>query len=101
MHFEKAGYFPEHRVKFYAAQVVLGLSYLHENQIVYRDLKPENIVLDNDGNAAITDFGISIPEIDESKKYDLVGTPHYIAPELITTRRFSPASDWWSLGILM
>lgn len=51
--------FPESTAKFYAAQILSGLSYLHSKNIMYRDMKPENILLDEKGNIALADFGIS------------------------------------------
>lgn len=72
------------RVKYYAAQVVEGLLYLHtKKKVIYRDLKPENILLDRNGNAMLCDFGLA--------KYGMVGvsfcgTPEYIAPEIIQSK---------------
>lgn len=58
-HFKREGTFSEDRIKFYAAEVILGLKALHDNGIIYRDLKPENILLDNEGHVRLTDFGLS------------------------------------------
>jgi serine/threonine protein kinase len=58
-HLRKEKKFTEWRAKFYAAQIVLALECLHNNNIIYRDLKPENILLDQEGNIKITDFGLS------------------------------------------
>lgn len=58
-HLRKAVKFDESRAKFYAAEIILALECLHENNIIYRDLKPENILLDTEGHIKITDFGLS------------------------------------------
>jgi len=66
----------EPRAKFYAAQVILILDYLHKNEVLYRDLKPENILLDADGYCKITDFGLSkanVKEMNETNSF--CGTP--------------------------
>ena len=55
----KQGSFPVSSVRFYAAEIVSALAYLHGRGIVYRDLKPENILLDSGGHTVITDFGFS------------------------------------------
>ena len=58
-HLRKAFKFNEDRAKFYAAELVLAIEYLHGKGIIYRDLKPENILIGEDGHLKITDFGIS------------------------------------------
>ena len=58
-HLQKDKKFPEPRVKFYAAEIALGLEYLHNSGVIYRDLKPENILITEDGHICMTDFGIS------------------------------------------
>ncbi|KAI8074190.1 camp-dependent protein kinase 2 [Gongronella butleri] len=91
--------FPDHVAKFYAAEVVLALEYLHSKDIIYRDLKPENLLLDAQGHIKITDFGFAkhVPDI----TWTLCGTPDYLAPEVIQSRGYGKAVDWWSLGILI
>ena len=58
-HLKKASKFNEAKTKFYAAEIILALEYLHKKKIIYRDLKPENILLDIDGHIKLTDFGLS------------------------------------------
>jgi len=85
--------------KYYAAQIILILEYLHKRKIAVRDIKPENILLDCNGNAKISDFGLSkkIPH----RTFTLCGTPDYLAPEVLSGKGYNSAVDFWSLGILI
>ena len=85
--------------RFYAAEVVLGFEYLHSKDIIYRDLKPENILLDHLGHVKITDFGFAkhVPDV----TWTLCGTPDYLAPEIIQSKGYGKAVDWWALGVLI
>lgn len=95
----RAGRFGSNMAKFYAAEIVLALEYLHAHNVVYRDLKPENLLLDARGHMKIADFGFAkiVPEV----TWTLCGTPEYLAPEIIQNRGHGKAADWWSLGILI
>ena len=73
--------------------------YLHMRNIIYRDLKPENILISNDGYIKLTDFGFA--KYVENKTYTLVGTPEYLAPEILLNKGHSKPVDWWTLGILI
>ena len=95
----KSQRFPNPVAKFYAAEVILSLEYLHSHNIIYRDLKPENILLDRNGHIKLTDFGFA-KEV-QTVTWTLCGTPDYIAPEVITTKPYNKSVDWWSLGILI
>nr|AML77023.1 putative LOV domain-containing protein [Boswellia sacra] len=119
----------EDAVRFFAAEVVVALEYLHCQGIIYRDLKPENVLLQSNGHVSLTDFDLScitsckpqllIPATNEKKKQhrnqqnpifmaepmrasnSFVGTEEYIAPEIITGAGHTSAVDWWALGILL
>ncbi|KAI8885670.1 kinase-like protein [Backusella circina FSU 941] len=95
----KSKRFPDHVAKFYAAEVILAIEYLHKKSMIYRDLKPENLLLDANGHLKITDFGFAkhVPDI----TWTLCGTPDYLAPEVIQSKGYGRAVDWWSLGILI
>lgn len=85
--------------QFYAAEVALALEYLHERNIIYRDLKPENLLLCHDGHLRLTDFGFAklVPE----NTWTLCGTPDYLAPEIVMSRGYGKAVDWYALGVLI
>lgn len=92
--------FPEEAARFYFAEVLLGINYLHrEMNIIYRDLKPENILLSEKGHIKITDFGLS--KQTEGKAYTFAGTPEYLAPEILINKGHTKAVDFWSLGVLL
>lgn len=86
----------EEEAQFYAACVVIGLSYMHENDIVYGDLKPENVLIDHNGYAKLSDFGVSYYEGDRDQ--DETGTKEYLAPEVLSMSHCGMESDWWAFG---
>lgn len=98
-HLRKAGRFEESTSKFYAAQVILALEYLHTCDLIYRDLKPENILIDKTGYIKITDFGFC--KLLRGRTWTLCGTPEYLAPEIILSKGYGKSADWWSLGVLI
>lgn len=101
-HIKINGKLPLERVRFQAAQVVLALQQLHENEVVYRDLKPENILIGRDGQIKLTDFGLSKNNIqDNCDTNTFCGTQQYLAPEIFTREGHGLAVDLWSLGCLI
>jgi len=86
------------QAQFYGGCVVLALGYLHGLGIMHRDVKPENVLLDFDGNAKLVDFGCCKKAMRTSS---LVGTPEYLAPEVILGRGYTCARDWWAVGVMM
>jgi serum/glucocorticoid-regulated kinase 2 len=100
-HLRKVARFSESTAKFYAAQILQGLAYLHSMNIMYRDLKPENILLDEKGNACLADFGISKILDPKESAMSFVGTPEYVAPEIVLQKGHNKAVDIWCFGILI
>ncbi|OQS05161.1 kinase [Thraustotheca clavata] len=91
------------RVRFYAAELALAISYLHSHGIIYRDLKPDNVMLDNTGHIRLVDFGISKQLLEDQVTGTLAGSPAYIAPEQLSTQhpQYGTSADWWSWGVLV
>jgi len=101
-HLRRSGRFTEDRARYYIAEILLALEYVHGNQIIYRDLKPENVLLDEEGHVCITDFGLSKTGLAGSQKaFTFCGTPEYLAPEIIKGVGHDYAVDYWSLGALL
>ncbi|GAB1862874.1 cAMP-dependent protein kinase catalytic subunit beta-like [Camponotus japonicus] len=98
-HLRRMGKFDESLAKFYAAQVALALEYLHHCSLIYRDLKPENILIENSGYIRVTDFGFC--KMVDGRTWTLCGTPEYLAPEVILSKGYGKAVDWWSFGVLV
>ena len=84
--------------KFFVACIVMMLEHLHERNIVYRDLKPENLMIDEEGYLKLIDFGTA--KALDGKTFTLVGTPQYMAPEIILGKGYGLSADLWSLGII-
>eukprot|EP01064_Diplonema_japonicum_P001155 TRINITY_DN10739_c0_g1_i1.p1 TRINITY_DN10739_c0_g1~~TRINITY_DN10739_c0_g1_i1.p1 ORF type:complete len:485 (+),score=62.45 TRINITY_DN10739_c0_g1_i1:110-1564(+) len=122
---QKGSKLTEDAARFYAAEVLLALEYLHLNGFVYRDMKPENILMNCEGHLMLTDFDLSkkttsepkivvskatakmkgsqvatTPPSDENFS-SFVGTAEYIAPEVIKDVGHNFAVDWWGFGILI
>lgn len=121
----------ESATKFYMAESILAIESVHSLGYIHRDLKPDNLLLDRYGHIKLTDLGLckkvdtDLPEVapvadgeDEEAKthtrsdskpqhrsrklaYSTVGTPDYIAPEVLARKGYSKECDWWSLGVIM
>jgi protein kinase A len=94
----QVGAMREEQARFYVAQVVLSLEYLHSLDIIYRDLKSENLLLDSAGYIKLIDFGLA--RVGPGRARTLCGTPDYLAPEVVLGRGYGAAVDWWALGVL-
>lgn len=98
---KEVGRFDEPISVFCTACVVEAYAYLHKKNIMYRDLKPENLMLDMKGYIKLVDFGFAKEMVRGEKTYSFVGTPEYMAPEIIQNQGHDFAVDFWSLGILI
>lgn len=114
--------FDEECTKFYGAQILDTIDYMHKRGIIHRDLKPENILLDSQMHTKITDFGTAkildtskqaenslgdIPSLDstdppeQERASSFVGTAEYVSPELLTDKNACKASDLWAFGCII
>ncbi|XP_054566732.1 RAC-beta serine/threonine-protein kinase isoform X4 [Eptesicus fuscus] len=101
-HLSRERVFTEERARFYGAEIVSALEYLHSRDVVYRDIKLENLMLDKDGHIKITDFGLCKEGIsDGATMKTFCGTPEYLAPEVLEDNDYGRAVDWWGLGVVM
>jgi len=93
--------FTEEQIKFFAANITIGLEFIHSANIIHRDIKPENLLFDEKGYLIITDFGLAVKK-DTDLSNDTGGTPRYMAPERVYDRKYIGfESDYFSLGVVL
>eukprot|EP00066_Takifugu_rubripes_P009383 XP_003976285.1 PREDICTED: serine/threonine-protein kinase 17A [Takifugu rubripes] len=95
--------FSEEDVKRLMRQILEGVSFLHQNNVVHLDLKPQNILLTSSsplGDIKIVDFGLSRMVSSQQELREIMGTPEYVAPEILSYEPISTATDMWSMGVL-
>ena len=99
---EQYGRLDENVCRFYLAEVILAIEYLHSLDIIYRDLKPANVLVDRYGHAKLADFGMAKEKIDKNHlAMTMVGSPAYLPPEIVMHQGASKASDVYGLGPLL
>ena len=92
--------FSEDKAKFYICEIALALGELHKKDIIFRDLKPDNIVIDREGHAMLTDFGLSREGVNEKHMAkSFCGSIAYLAPEMLNRKGHGKAVDWYLLGV--
>ncbi|KAJ3227976.1 hypothetical protein HK099_007845 [Clydaea vesicula] len=99
-HLERMKTIKEGIVKFYVAEISVGLSYIHDLKIVHRDLKPDNILLDEFGHAHLSDFNIATHFRKGKPLLAIAGSMAYMAPEILSKQGYYSSIDWWSLGVV-
>lgn len=122
---KKTGTFDVECTKFFGAQILDAIEYMHSRGVIHRDLKPENVLLDDQLHVKITDFGTarlltdprapqappriedmgtssrSKDEVDDNRAASFVGTAEYVSPELLTNKNACKASDLWAFGCII
>ena len=93
------GLLNKEQTQFYIASILLAINYLHKKKIIYRDIKPENVMVSIKGYIKIIDFG-TVKEI-EDRTSTIIGTSHYMAPEISKGEGYSFEFDIWSIAICM
>ncbi|ELP89686.1 serine/threonine protein kinase PAK, putative [Entamoeba invadens IP1] len=92
----------EPQMAFVLREVMRGLLYLHQRHKIHRDIKSDNILISSDGSVKIGDFGYAAQLTSQrDKRNSIVGTPYWMAPEVIRNKLYDAKADIWSIGIMM
>ena len=101
-HLTREKNFSEAKARFYITEILLALEELHKHSIIFRDLKPENVVIDAEGHAKLTDFGLSKEGVEDGQlARSFCGSVAYLAPEMLRRAGHNRSVDWYLLGVLL
>ena len=98
-HISRYRKFSEEQTRFFIANIIYAIEYIHSNNVIHRDIKPENLVLDENGYVRITDFGIAKENMPDNSS-ETSGTPGYMAPEVMKGRNHSFPVDFFAIGVI-
>lgn len=99
---ERAGIIPEKHIAYIAREILRGLGVLHSHHRIHRDLKSDNVLISTQGTVKLGDFGYAAQLTQENNvRQTVVGTPSWMAPELVGGNDYNVKVDIWSLGIVM
>ncbi|XP_073509488.1 protein kinase C delta type-like [Phyllobates terribilis] len=88
--------------RFYAAELVCGIQFLHSKGVIHRDLKPENILVTDTGHLKITDYGLALENMHGDRTAtSFAGTMGYMAPEIMDKEEYNAGVDWYSFGVIL
>ena len=100
-HLQQNARYPEFLAKFYFAEILIGIEYLHSKNIVYRDMKPENVLIDVDGHIKLADFGLSKIFKTDERSFSFCGSPEYMCPEILKREGHNHMVDYYTLGAIL